>query len=264
VLIAQLSDPHVCRLGHLYKGVSDSNRKLQDAIDHLHNLDCRADLVLLTGDLVDEGHPDEYAMALELLSQLKIGYLLIPGNHDNREELRTAFSSHTYLPRRGPLHYCINDHAVRIIALDTCTPGLHHGEIDALGLKWLEETLCEDTSVPTLLLMHHPPFVSGIPYLDQVRYIDDAGLGAVLSSFTNIEAILCGHVHRPVIRRWAGTIVIACPSTTTEIALQLRADAEPRSFLGPSACMLHLWSPTDGLVSHISYIGNYPGPYPFF
>ena len=54
------------------------------------------------------------------------------------------------------------------------------------------------------------------------------------------------------------------PDTTTEIALQLRPNAEPRSYVGPPACMLHVWDGVHGLVSHTSYIGEYPGPYPFF
>jgi urea transport system ATP-binding protein len=29
--------------------------------------------------------------------------------------------------------------------------------------------------------------------------------------------VLCGHVHRQMVRRWAGTVVCSCPSTTTEI-----------------------------------------------
>ena len=40
--------------------------------------------------------------------------------------------------------------------------------------------------------------------------------------------------------------------------------AVPQSFIGPAACLLHLWQPAHGLVSHTSYIGAYPGPYPFF
>jgi hypothetical protein len=78
VLIAQLSDTHVCRPGHLYKEVSDSNRKLCEAIEHLHRLDRRPDLVLLSGDLVDEGHPDEYAMARELLGELQFPISWLP------------------------------------------------------------------------------------------------------------------------------------------------------------------------------------------
>jgi 3',5'-cyclic AMP phosphodiesterase CpdA len=112
--------------------------------------------------------------------------------------------------------------------------------------------------------MHHPPFVSGIAYLDEYRYVETDPLESVLRCFSNIEAVLCGHVHRSMTRRWAGTVVAACPSTTTEIALQLNPEAEPQSYMGPPACLLHLWNQVHGLVSHTSYIGKYPGPYPFF
>ena len=264
VLIAQLSDIHVSPKGQLYKGVADSNRMLGDAIKHLHGLDRRPDLVLLTGDLVDEGHPDEYAVVLEMLGELTIPYFVMPGNHDHRENFRAAFASHTYLPLDGPMHYCVDSHPVRIVALDSCQPGLHHGHIDAAGLSWLHATLEADRHKPRVVVMHHPPFVPGISYLDEYRCIDGESLEALLRSFSNVEAVLCGHVHRPMARRWAGTIVLACPSTTTEIALQLRPNAEPRSYMGPPACMLHLWDGVHGLVSHTSYIGKYPGPYPFF
>ncbi len=88
-------------------------------------------------------------------------------------------------------------------------------------------------------------------------------LAAVIAAAPNVEAVLCGHVHRAMLRRWAGTVVCACPSTTTEISLQLRPDAQPQSYLGPRACMLHLWDAANGLISHISYIGKFDGPYPF-
>ena len=264
MLIAQLSDVHVRPTGQLYKGVADSNRMLGDAIEHLHGLDRRPDLVLLTGDLVDEGDPEEYASAVELLSALAVPYLVIPGNHDHRDNLRAAFGNHTYLPAHGPLHYCVDDYPVRIVALDSTVPGRHHGHVDAAGLSWLGSTLEANPQKPTVVIMHHPPFVSGITYLDQYRCIGTEPLEAVLRSFSNIEAVLCGHVHRPMTRRWAGTMVCTCPSTTTEIALQLDPKAEPRSYMGPPACMLHLWDPAQGLVSHTSYIGKYPGPYSFF
>jgi 3',5'-cyclic AMP phosphodiesterase CpdA len=264
VLIAQLSDIHVRPTGHLYKGVVDSNQMFSNAIEHLYGLDRRPDLVLLTGDLVDEGHPDEYSSVLELLSKLTIPYLVIPGNHDHRDNFRTAFGSHAYLPAHGPLHYYVDDHPVRIVALDSTLPGQHHGRIDAAALTWLRSTLEANPRKPTLVLMHHPPFVSGIPYLDQYRCMDTEPLEGVVRSFSNIEAVLCGHVHRPMVRRWAGTMVCTCPSTTTEIALQFDQKAEPRSYIGPPACMLHLWDPKCGLISHTSYIGKYPGPYLFF
>ena len=264
LLIAQLSDPHVCRPGLLYKDVADSNRMFQEALDHLQALDRRPDLLLITGDLVDHGHAEEYAHVRQMLDRLDTPCLLIPGNHDEREPFRQAFADLGYLPRQGPLHYCVDDHAVRILALDCCPPGRHHGELDAESLAWLRDILQRLQPKPTLVLLHHPPMVSGIGYLDEYRYFDADALAAVLSPFSHIEAVLCGHVHRLMARRWAGTMLISCPSTTTEIALQLRASAQPQSFLAPPACLLHLWTPQQGLVSHLSYIGRYPGPYPFF
>jgi 3',5'-cyclic AMP phosphodiesterase CpdA len=263
MLIAQLSDPHIRPKGKLYKDQIESNRMFADAIAHLHGLDRRPDLVVLSGDLVDRGQADEYAMVRELLAGLAIPWLVMPGNHDEREQFRAAFADQPYLPANGPLHYVVDDYPVRIVALDSCPPGRHDGEIDAAGLHWLRATLTAEPAKPTLVLLHHPPFVSGIPYMDPYRYVDAEPLAAVIRGFANIEAVLCGHVHRPMAKRWAGTVVLACPSTATEIALQLQPEATPQSFLGPPACLLHLWHPAHGLVSHTSYIGSYPGPYPF-
>lgn len=264
MLIAQISDVHVRPAGQLYKGLVDSNQMFSEAIAHLEAFDRRPDLILLTGDLVDEGHPDEYAQIVELLRPLTIPLLIVPGNHDHRDELRKAFPGHRYMPTAGPLHYCIDYYPVRIVALDSCLPGEHHGRIDRQGLDWLAATLAADPHKPTLVLLHHPPFVSGIPYMDDYRCFDEEPLAGIISSFTNIEAVLCGHVHRPMFRRWAGTVVAACPSTTTQIALQLRSDATPHSYVGPAACLMHLWNPLHGLVTHASYIGKYPGPLSFF
>jgi 3',5'-cyclic AMP phosphodiesterase CpdA len=206
----------------------------------------------------------EYAELRRLLSALTLPYLVLPGNHDQRHNVRAAFADHQYLPRDGALHFCVDEHPLRIVALDSSVPGQHHGHLDVDALSWLHATLAANRDKPTLVLLHHPPFVSGIPYLDQYRLFEAEPLAAVLQSYSCIEAVLCGHVHRSMVRRWAGTIVAACPSTTTQIALQLSHDAQPKSFRGPPACLLHLWDPAHGLVSHTSYIGQYPGPYPFF
>jgi hypothetical protein len=160
MLIAQLSDTHIWPAGHLYQDVVDSNRMFVEALEHLHGLDRRPDLIVLTGDLVDEGLPDEYVGVRHLLDRTDIPYLVIPGNHDNREHFRAAFADQAYLPAEGPLHYCIDDHAVRIVALDSCVPDKHHGHVDHAGLEWLSRALERDTRKPTMLMLHHPPFVA--------------------------------------------------------------------------------------------------------
>jgi hypothetical protein len=130
-------------------------------------------------------------------------------------------------------------------------------------LSWLQSTLTADPRKPTIVVMHHPPFVSGISCLDEYRLKETAPLERVIRAQSNVEAVLCGHVHRAMARRWAGTVVLTCPSTVTEICLTLSPGAAPQSCLGPRGCLLHSWSAEHGLVSHTSHIGRYEGPYAF-
>src|SRR6478609_7626844 len=131
MLIAQLSDPHVRPDRVLYHAVACSNAQFPPAIAELHALDPRPDLVLLSGDLVDEGTPPEYAKLRALLRGLEIPSLVIPGNHDDRDAFRSAFRDHDYLPDTGPLQYAAGTYGpVRIVALDVTLPGRHHGAID--------------------------------------------------------------------------------------------------------------------------------------
>jgi len=168
MLIAQLSDLHVRPRGELYQDVVDSNEMVARAIEHLNRLDRRPDLVLVTGDLVDEGHPSEYAMVRDLLGKLGVPYLVIPGNHDHRENFRAAFADHNYMPQQGPVHYCIDDYEIRIVGLDSSVPGKHHGHIDADGLSWLSSILEQAREKPTLLMMHHPPLCQRDPLHGQI------------------------------------------------------------------------------------------------
>ncbi len=264
MLIAQLSDPHVRPNGVLYQDVADSNAQFAAAIVQLHALDPRPDLVLLSGDLVDKGTLAEYTKLRELLSELEIPSLVIPGNHDDRDVFRSAFRDHGYLPATGPMHYAIGTHGpVRIVALDVTLPGQHHGAVDEAGARWLDETLEEEPARPTIVMMHQPPFATGVPYLDLYACREGGRLAAVVSRHRQVERIVCGHVHRFMLLRFGGTLLCTAPSTTTAIALQLRPDARPASHLEPPAFLLHHWRPEIGLLTHLLPIGAFPGPYPF-
>jgi 3',5'-cyclic AMP phosphodiesterase CpdA len=264
MLIAQLSDPHVRPDGVLYQDVVDSNAMFAAAIAHLHALDPQPDLVLLSGDLVDKGEAAEYANLRKLLDRLAIPALVIPGNHDDRDNFRQAFRDHAYLPASGPMHYAAGRHGdILIVALDVTLPGLHHGEIDEDSMLWLDGALSAEPQRPTILMMHQPPFDCGVPYLDLYHCRNGARLAEVIARHRQVERVVCGHVHRFMQLRFAGTVLCTAPSTTTAIALRLSPDAKPASHLEPPACLLHHWRPEVGLVTHLSQIGSFPGPYPF-
>jgi 3',5'-cyclic AMP phosphodiesterase CpdA len=264
MLIAHISDLHVRPDGKLYADLVPSNDMAAAAVRHVNALVPRPDLVIVTGDIVEGGSEEEYAVARRILDQIEVPYFVIPGNHDVREVFRRAFADHRYLPAAGPLHYCVDAHPLRIVALDSTVPGKHHGEIDSSGLAWLEQVLAQESARPTLLLIHHHPFESGIAYLDAYRHLGAEALEAVVRPFASVQRVLCGHVHRVMWARFGQTVAMSCPSTASQIALRLEATAKPASFLEPPGGLLHLWRPGAGLVSHLSPIGDYGPPMPFF
>ncbi|MBS7538296.1 phosphodiesterase [Ancylobacter lacus] len=264
MLIAQLSDPHLCLPGVLYQGVVDSNALFEAALATLAALDPQPDLVLLSGDVVEEGTVADYAAARAMLDRVGPPLLAIPGNHDAREPFRAAFAGRMGLPAEGPLHLVRDVGPLRLVGFDITVPGEHHGEADAAACGWLDATLAAAPERPTLVMMHQPPILSGIDAIDAYNCRGGARLAAVIARHPQVERVLCGHVHRFLQARFAGTLLLTAPSTATAIALRLRPGAEPASFVEPPAFLLHHWRPGAGLVTHLVPIGRFPGPFDFF
>jgi 3',5'-cyclic AMP phosphodiesterase CpdA len=265
MLIAHLSDPHLRHRGHLYHDIVDSNAMFLAAIEHLASLDPQPDLVILSGDLVDMGTEAEYAVAAEMLAMIKQPVLMIPGNHDDRERFRAGFGHDAYMAKAGPLHFDVGDQgALRILGLDITVPGAHHGDMDDAACLWLEARLAEAPDRPTIIVMHQPPFESGIPFIDAYCCRRGARLADIVARYPAVERVLCGHIHRFMQLRFGGTMLVTAPSTTTAIALRLAENAKPASFVEPPAMLLHHWRPQHGLITHLVPIGSFRGPLNFF
>jgi Icc protein len=267
MLIAQISDMHLKAEGELLYGRIDTTGFLERAVAHVMALDPRPDLVLATGDLVNDGGAAQYANLKRVLAPLDMPVFLIPGNHDARAAMRQAFPEHRYLPATGFLQYTIEDRPVRLIALDTLVDGKGHGELCDERLDWLEARLGESDR-PTLLFMHHPPFDCGVAYLDNAR-LNKGGqrLSELVRAHGNVERVMCGHVHRSVQVRWAGTMASIAPGTAHQATLDLRPVDTLSMKMEPPGIALHQWREgpdgVGGLVTHVSYVGNYDGPRPF-
>ena len=93
-LLAQVSDMHIKAAGKLSYRIVDTAGMLRACIRNLMSLKQKPDAVAFTGDLVDFGRPDEYAVLRELLSELDMPVYLVPGNHDDRAAMRAAFPDH--------------------------------------------------------------------------------------------------------------------------------------------------------------------------
>jgi len=262
MLIAQISDPHISRPEGQIERYFHTSDHLARAVAHLIALDPRPDVVLLTGDIADHGALEEYERARELLTPLTMPVYVIPGNHDDRDALRRAFADHGYLPRDGEfIQYTIDHWPIRLVALDTLVPKADIGRLCGERLAWLERQLAAAPSAPTVILMHHPPFASGLHVMDATMGLEGVDeLAAIVRRHPQVERVLCGHLHRPIVRRFAGTVASTCPSTAHQLGIDLPPQTRLRVALEPPACMLHCWLPDGGgLVSHVSVIGTqYP------
>ncbi len=93
------------------------------AVDSLNRIRPEPDLIVISGDLTDEGTEDEYQKLRELLVELRRPFVVLPGNHDDRGNLRAAFSDHAWLPNEGALSFALDVGELRLVALDTSVPG---------------------------------------------------------------------------------------------------------------------------------------------
>jgi 3',5'-cyclic-AMP phosphodiesterase len=264
MLIAQISDLHIKPVGRLAYNIVDTAPYLVRTVAWLNGLNPQPDVILATGDLVDGGKPEEYARLKEILRPLKAPVFLIPGNHDERGALRAAFADHAYLPQSGEfLHYVIDRYPLRLIGLDTIVPGKEFGNLCEQRLAWIDARLSERKGMPTVVFMHHPPFATGIEFMDVLGLKNGEALAKIISRHPQVERVLCGHVHRPVQLRWAGTVASIAPSTAHQVTLNLGSGGVSSFTLEPPGVQLLLWRPGTGLIGHLGYPDAFPGPYPF-
>jgi Icc protein len=265
-VLVQLSDTHIVAPGRLLLHEVDTAAFLARAVESVLRLRPAPTAVLVTGDLVDRGSANEYARLRSLLAPVPCRVYLMPGNHDDAQALRAAFPDHEYLQSVAGsaalaphVLYAVDLGGMRLVALDTVIARRPHGALCEARLAWLDATLANAPDVPTLLAMHHPPFVTGIAHMDGMGLLEGAaGLEAVLRRHPQVERVICGHLHRTVVRRFAGTVVMTVPSTAHQIALDLRAHAPPAWLMEPSGYAVHTLR--DGaLVSHVAAAGPH-GP----
>jgi 3',5'-cyclic AMP phosphodiesterase CpdA len=264
MIIVQITDMHLRPAGDLCHGVADTAPALATAVDRIMKLDPLPDVVLATGDLVDQEGPADYRQLRQYLEPLNMPVYLIPGNHDDRAAMRAEFGGAGYLPTEGEfLHYTVEDYPLRLIGLDTLIPGQESGEICTARRQWLDARLSEAPDKPTIVFMHHPPFGTGIPFMDRQGCAGREALEQVVDRHPQVERVLCGHQHRSVQVAWGGTIAVVAPSTAFQMAFTLKADALSAFFLGPPAALLHLWQPETGVISHALSFADDPGPFRF-
>jgi 3',5'-cyclic AMP phosphodiesterase CpdA len=255
MLIAQLTDLHI---GFDRTDPEEMNkRRLDQVLAAIAALNPKPDLVIATGDLVDHGELEEYRRLKAILDDAPFEVLLCMGNHDKRGAFAEVFPDTP--SAAGFVQYFRDVAGLRIIVLDTLEPGRHGGEFCDGRAIWLEGQLSQGTNIPTLLALHHPPIATGIPWMTSdpnAKWVQR--LETVVKRYPQIKGLICGHVHRPIFRGFAGTTVTVCPPSAPQVALELASldpdtpDNRPMIIEDRPGFALHMWDGT-GFTSHFCF-----------
>ncbi len=266
MIVAQITDTHIKGSGDIAYGKVDTLNFLKRNILHINKLMPRVDAVIVTGDMTDKGTSGEFAALRTELDCLLMPYFVVPGNHDHRVNLLTAFADKAYLSDCEEfVQYAVDDFSFRLIAMDTLVSMQPYGELTKEKLEWLDECLAGKPDMPTLIFQHHHPFQSGIQFMDDQNLRNGAEEIALLSRHPQVKHIACGHVHRASETVMNGIGVSIAPNGAHSITLDMSGSDNISFMMEPPAIRLFLLDADRGtVVSHLSCVGDYDGPHPFF
>lgn len=261
-VIVQLSDLHLVAGGKPAYGKVDTLDALHRASRHLERLDATVggiDALVITGDLTDHGEPEAYALVTDALKALHCPVYALPGNHDLREPMRAAFAG---MPAAGRLDQAVQVGPLRVVLLDDLVEHEPHGALEPGQLDWLDATLAAAAPHPTLVFLHHPPFSTGIAFMDAIGLREPEALEAVIARHPHVRMVGCGHIHRSIVTQWAGVPCVVAPGPAHAVALDVRDNAVPGFAMEPGGVYVHRWDGTR-LVTQLSFVDAWGGAQPF-
>lgn len=221
VRIVQLTDLHLyqdpaSRLAGIptwatFRSVLEQVKRQQSDLDYL----------IMTGDLAQDEALETYLMLREALGDWVACCRIIPGNHDDRGNLRKAFPE-LFSANEDALTFVLSAGGWRIIGLDSHVPGEVKGRVDGAQLAWLRTELASMPGTPTLLFVHHPPIPINVTWIDELGLDEAVELVELIETSPDIKVVCAGHVHQA----FAGHIGAAQMYTTPSTCVQFAARAE--------------------------------------
>lgn len=216
--IVQITDPHLFKdtNGELL-GIN-TQASFSQVLSEIQQQQYDYDLVLATGDLVQDNSDEGYLRFHQEVKALNNKMVFwIPGNHDFQPKMFEILKEDSVSAKK---HILLGD-KWQILLLDSQVQGVPHGQLEAEELDWLKLKLQEYPERYSLVVLHHHLLSTGSAWLDQHNLRNANELAEVLAPFKNVKALLYGHIHQQVDSEWLGYQVMATPST----CIQFKADS---------------------------------------
>ena len=216
--IIQITDPHLFKdtNGELL-GIN-TQASFSQVLSEIQQQQYDYDLVLATGDLVQDNSDEGYLRFRQEVKALNNKMVFwIPGNHDFQPKMFEILKEDSVSAKK---HILLGD-KWQILLLDSQVQGVPHGQLEEEELDWLKLKLQENPQRYSLVVLHHHLLSTGSAWLDQHNLRNANELAEVLAPFKNVKALLYGHIHQQVDSEWLGYQVMATPST----CIQFKADS---------------------------------------
>src|SRR5215213_3353160 len=253
--ILHLSDPHVGRDGTDEHGVDAAaalGRILHDA-----RFVAGLDLIVVSGDIADDGSAEGYAAVRERVggfaAERGIPHVYCTGNHDVRETFAAVLGSGHVGPdggdvgrlaaEAGDLRAAVSDVlGLRVITLDSLVPGSIHGFVGDAQLAWLRSLVAQPAPVGSVVVVHHAPIALDSPaVMSSINLRNPSSLADAVAG-TDVRAVLCGHFHHQLSGSLDGIPVWVTPGVVTRIDLTAPPHLE-RAVKGAGATVVDLGGP---------------------
>ncbi|MFU2046768.1 3',5'-cyclic-AMP phosphodiesterase [Avibacterium volantium] len=211
VRLVQITDPHLFKdeNGELL-GIN-TQASFNQVLSEIKQSDFDYELVLATGDLVQDSSSEGYLRFCETVQCLEKMVFWIPGNHDFQPKMFDILNHNN--GNINPLkHLLIGEHW-QILMLDSQVFGVPHGQLGQYQIDWLLSKLKDYPERYSLVVLHHHILSTNSAWLDQHNLRNALDLAYALSPFNNVKGILYGHIHQAVDSEWKGYKVMATPST---------------------------------------------------
>lgn len=206
--VLHVTDPHLFadRQGSLRGAVTYDT--LRAVLGHYRASGFAADLVALTGDIVQDDSAGAYAHCRELLSSLGLPVYCVPGNHDIRHLMRDLLPD-------PPFTYCgvVESGNWLIVGIDSCVEDSAGGRIAASELQRMEDSIAASSAEHVMVCLHHPPVPMQSKWLDSVGLANGSEFLTRAAASGRIRIAIFGHVHQDYDATHEGIRLIATPST---------------------------------------------------
>ncbi len=201
MIIVQLSDLHV--------GSQFQSGVFETVVKEVNELN--PDVIVITGDLTNEGLMQEYEKCKSLLTKFNTKKIIaISGNHDYRNTGYLLFKK--FFPFEAVNE--LSDDVI-LVTVGTARPDRNNGEVGYRQNLWLERTMKKYKDKVKIVAIHHHLIPIPDTGSDQLTVVDAGDvLRAILDS--QVDVVLCGHKHRPWAWNFGKLNVVNAGTVTSE------------------------------------------------